>query len=130
MLHRLRVAFLTASLLSHGAARAQSMGDAAAPPRPQVAPSAAASPPAVPSPPAAATWGVVVILASIATGAALTGYGLTIECSADDHPCHRRAALPIWGGVGVAALGSVVGLRLVKSPSAGSATLVSVGGAF
>ncbi|HVY31960.1 MAG TPA: hypothetical protein VHB79_35740 [Polyangiaceae bacterium] len=69
-------------------------------------------------------------MASLAAGAALTAYGLSIDCSADDHACHRRAALPIWSGAGVAAAGSLVGLGLLRSSVNGSATLVTVSGRF
>jgi hypothetical protein len=132
MLKRLQVVILVASLLSHAAARAQSASDPAEPPRQTLTETAgaAAPAPAAPQRSAAATWGVIVVLASIAAGASLTAYGLTIDCGDDDHACHRRAALPIWGGVGVAAVGTVVGLRVIQSSSTSSAALVSIGAAF
>jgi hypothetical protein len=72
--------------------------------------------------------GVAVVLASIAAGAALTGYGLTIDCSETDHACHRRASLPIWGGVGLASVGTLCGLALLPARAAdGSARLMLVG---
>lgn len=71
-------------------------------------------PPSAPRPPPSHTWGAIVIATSIVAGAALTGYGLTIDCGDHDHACHRRAALPIWSGVGVAAAGSIVGLQLLR----------------
>ena len=73
-----------------------------------------------------ATLGWLVVAGSIAAGAALTSYGLTIDCAADDTECHRRAALPIWGGVGVASTGSLVGLCIVESHAGPSGTAVSL----
>lgn len=93
---RARSLILTACLLSSTLAHAQTPPTTVEPAR------------------STASWGVIVIATSIAAGAALTGYGLTFDCSADDHACHRRASLPIWGGVGVAAAGSLVGLRLLS----------------
>lgn len=94
--NRARTLIFTACLLSSTIAHAQTPPATAEPPR------------------ATATWGAIVIATSIAAGAALTGYGLTFDCRANDHACHRRASLPIWGGVGVAAAGSLVGLRLLS----------------
>jgi hypothetical protein len=74
--------------------------------------------------------GIVVIVASLTAGAALTSYGLTIDCAELDHACHRRAAAPIWGGVGVAAVGSLVGSSLIHASLARSAAVLSIHGTF
>jgi hypothetical protein len=103
-----------------------------------VAPTTDPAPPGTtpgPSPPepeskARTTAGVVVIVASLAAGAALTGYGLTIDCAELDHACHRRAAAPIWGGVGVAAVGSLVGLRLIQTSVTRSSASLTLHGTF
>ena len=72
------------------------------------------------------TVGWLVVAGSIIAGAAITTYGLTIDCAEDDSDCHRRAALPIWGGVGVASTGSLVGLCIVQSHAGPSGTAVSL----
>jgi hypothetical protein len=74
--------------------------------------------------------GIAIVLASIAAGAALTTYGLTVDCGLSDHACHRRASLPIWGGVGVASVGSIVGLVLLQSPNGSSTPALTLGGRF
>jgi hypothetical protein len=124
-------------LLSHRAAFAEGAGSAdrrAVVERPAVEqPAAEAAPPAASLntvPAHDATAGVVVILASLAAGAALSAYGLTIDCGPSDHACHRRAAAPIWGGVGVAAVGSLVGLRLLEPSLSRSAALITLHGTF
>ena len=65
-------------------------------------------------------WGWLVVLPSLAAGAALLGYGLSIDCKQADIDCQRKASLAIWGSVGVASLGSLLGLCIVekgKSPA-------------
>ena len=106
-------------LLSHSTAFAQESAPSTAEPTPSTAETATS-----------ATPGIVVILASLAAGAALTGYGLTFDCADLDHACHRRAAAPIWGGVGVAAVGSLVGLRLIQTSTTRSVAMISVHGTF
>jgi len=59
-------------------------------------------------------WGWLIVAGAIVAGAAVTTYGLSIDCQKDDTDCHRRAALPIWGGVGIAATGSLIGIRIVE----------------
>ena len=78
------------------------------------------------APPKAPSWGWLVVAGSIVAGAALTTYGLTVDCSENDTDCHRRAALPIWGGVGVASAGSLVGLCIVQSDSGPSGTAMTL----
>ena len=72
------------------------------------------------------SWGWLVVAGSLVAGAVVTTYGLTIDCSEDDTDCHRRAALPIWGGVGMASAGSLVGLCIVQSDAGPSGTAMTV----
>ncbi len=67
-------------------------------------------------------WGWLVVAGSVAAGALVTTYGLTIDCGEFDHDCQRHAALPIWGGIGIAATGSLVGLYVVQVHSEPRAT--------
>jgi hypothetical protein len=83
-------------------------------------------PPSRAAEPARGEWGWAVVVSSVVAGAALTLYGLTIECGDDDVSCQRRASLPIWGGVGVASLGTLIGIRIVqvgREPSTRSAAI-------
>ena len=72
------------------------------------------------------SWGWLVVAGAIVAGAAVTTYGLTIDCEHDDTECHRRAALPIWGGVGIASAGSLVGLCIVQSDAGPSGTAMTL----
>jgi hypothetical protein len=60
-------------------------------------------------------WGWWVLGGGLVAGAALTTYGLTIDCATGDDGCGRRASLPIWGGIGLAALASGLGLAVVET---------------
>lgn len=60
-------------------------------------------------------WGWIVVIASLSVGAALTGYGLSVECRDSDTDCQRHAGLFIWGGVGVASTGSALGIAIVQT---------------
>jgi hypothetical protein len=72
--------------------------------------------PAAPTWRTTGTWGWAVVGLGIATGAALTSYGLTFDCNNDtDHACQRSASIAIWGGIGVAMLSSAVGLVIVQN---------------
>lgn len=80
---------------------------------------ARADPPALAPAPAPvthgdATVGWVVVVASVVVGAAITTAALTIDCDPVDTRCGRWSSLGIWGGVGVAAFGSVGGIVLVE----------------
>jgi hypothetical protein len=97
---------------------------AAQPPRVEPAASLPEAPPAPAAPvsPAGAptwrttgTWGWLVLGTGVAAGAALTTYGLTFDCGDDQHPCQRRASIAIWGGLGIAALSSAVGIAIVQN---------------
>jgi hypothetical protein len=74
--------------------------------------------------------GIAIVLASLAAGAALTAYGLSIDCGESDHACHRRASLPIWSGIGVAGAGSVLGLTIIGSADERRSALVVVAARF
>jgi hypothetical protein len=58
-------------------------------------------------------WGWAIVSGSLLVGGALTMLGLQVDCGPADTECHRRASLAIWGGVGVASVGSICGLTLV-----------------
>jgi hypothetical protein len=60
------------------------------------------------------TWGWAIVITSIAAGAALTAYGMTRSCPAHDEHCAWESSFFIWGGVGVASAGSIVGLSMVR----------------
>lgn len=92
-------------------------------------------PPPAPAPkpvPASASSApsIAIIVASIAAGVAITAYGLSFDCGEDDHSCHRRASLPIFGGVGVAAAGSIVGLVLLPSVDGTRTAAFTLGARF
>lgn len=66
-------------------------------------------------PPRAISMGWAVVALSLATGALVAGGGAAIECRTDDLDCARWASLGIWGGIGIAAAGSIAGLLIVKA---------------
>jgi len=66
------------------------------------------------SPAAEAHWGWAVVGGSLLLGSAITIVGLGIDCGRADTECHRKASLAIWGGVGIASVGSICGLTLVQ----------------
>jgi hypothetical protein len=109
-----------------------SFAEDAAPTRTEAVTTPIASPRLEPPWTSQQTAGVVVILAALAAGVALTSYGLTFDCGETDISCHRRAAAPIWGGVGVAAAGSLVGLRLLQpsGSASSSSAVVTLQGTF
>lgn len=119
MQRKLWIASLLVSLTWHGLAFAQS-APAAPPPTP---------PAASPTPPSK-TLGLTVVLASLAVGTAITVYGLSFDCGEEDHGCHRRANLPIFGGVGFAAAGSIVGLVLLPAPDGSRTAALTLGARF
>jgi hypothetical protein len=63
-----------------------------------------------------AAW--TILIASLAVGAATTVYGTTITCAEADARCRRRASLAIWGGVGIASLGSAIALGSMQHDDA------------
>ena len=91
---------------------------ATAPPASATAPPASATaPPAFEPSSALQVWGWLLIATSVCLGAAALSYGLTIECDDQDVPCQRHAGLAIWGGSGIASVGSFVGFTLLHWPS-------------
>lgn len=70
-----------------------------------------------PAPHGDTTTGWIVVASSIAAGAAITTVALTSDCAPADTRCGRWTSLGIWGGVGVAAFGSVAGIVLVEKES-------------
>ena len=60
------------------------------------------------------SWGWLIVVTSVGLGIATTAYGLTLRCADDDTECRRHTALAIWGGVGIAALGSTFGIVIVQ----------------
>ena len=93
-----------------------------------------AAPPAnaAPPPPSGGSVGWVVVAASMVAGTVLTVHGLRIECGATDTGCQRKASLAIVGGVGVASLGSLIGLTVVRAESraGGPSAVLHVTGRF
>jgi hypothetical protein len=80
------------------------------------APAASTAPPArVPSWRKDGTWGWFVVASSVFAGSALTAMGLAIDCEGKSPSCERGSSIAIWGGVGVAAIGSILGLTVVAN---------------
>ena len=86
----------------------------AQPPGPAPTPSPA--PAAAPANEETGQWGWLVLGTGILAGGALTAYGLTFDCD-NDLDCGKRAGVAIWGGLGIAALTSAIGLYIVESGS-------------
>src|SRR5262249_1281293 len=61
------------------------------------------------------TPGWIVLGSGLAVGGTLTGYGLSLDCHDDERSCHKRAGIFIWGGVGIGALASAIGLAAIES---------------
>jgi hypothetical protein len=76
------------------------------------------------------TWGWTILGFGVAVGASITAYGLTFECAGDEPDaraasfpgttgessdrCRRNASVAIWGGIGIMALSTAIGLSLVR----------------
>lgn len=58
--------------------------------------------------------GWFVIASSIFIGAAVTGFGLAQTCPEGVNSCTRSTSLAIWGGIGGATLGTILGLVMVQ----------------
>jgi len=78
---------------------------------------ARADPPTNGSPSASTGTGWTVAIASVALGGVITTVGSMVDCSRGDLECARWASLGIWSGIGVASIGSVVGLLMVRAAS-------------
>jgi hypothetical protein len=70
-------------------------------------------------------WAWWIVIPSLALGAVLTGYGLSFDCARADTSCQRSASAAIWGGVGVASLGSLLGVSIVQAGAAQSPNSLS-----
>jgi hypothetical protein len=66
--------------------------------------------------PSAVGW--TVLIASLAAGAATTAYGLGISCEEADRDCSRHSSLAIWGGIGIASIGSAFALGSMQTDDA------------
>ena len=75
-----------------------------------------------------ADWAWWVIIPSLTVGAVLTGYGLSFDCGRADSSCQRSASAAIWGGVGVASFGSLLGVSLVQASTVSPAKSGAVAG--
>jgi hypothetical protein len=71
-------------------------------------------------------WAWWLIIPSLALGATLTGYGLTFDCAQADTSCQRNAGAAIWGGVGVASFGSLLGISILQASTPAPAKSGSV----
>ena len=62
------------------------------------------------------SWGWFVVASSIFVGTGLTGFGLGQTCDDPEgvNACTRGTSLALWGGIGIAALGSAIGLLIVQ----------------
>lgn len=76
------------------------------------------------TPSASVGWGIAIV--SAACGAAITSVSLTVDCSRDDPTCARWASVGIWSGIGVASIGAVVGLLVVRSATRPPPVRISV----
>lgn len=63
------------------------------------------------------TWGWFLAASSIFVGGGVSGVGLAVSCtnSHDQKGCEQRASMLIWGGIGLGALGSVIGLAVAAA---------------
>lgn len=63
------------------------------------------------------SWGWFLVASSLFVGAGLTGFGLGQTCDGPDgkhSACTRWTSMAIWGGIGFAAVGSILGLIVVQ----------------
>lgn len=62
------------------------------------------------------SWGWFVVASSIFVGTGMTGFGLGQTCDDPDgvNACTRGTSLALWGGIGIAAIGSAIGLIIVQ----------------
>lgn len=63
------------------------------------------------------SWGWFVTASSLFVGTTLTAVGLALDCNEGSNPCTRGASVAIWGGIGIAAIGSMIGLAVVRNGS-------------
>lgn len=74
------------------------------------------------------TWGWVILGSGLLVGGAMTTYGLTFDCGHDSRACQREASIAIWGGFGIAAVGSAIGLSIVKAKRESAKVVFGPGG--
>lgn len=79
------------------------------------APPAGGGAPSPQRPEPSGRWGWLLVVPSLAAGAALLAYGLSIECAEHDTGCQRGAGAAIWGSVGIASVGSLLGISIVQA---------------
>jgi hypothetical protein len=65
----------------------------------------------------AVRWGWTTVILSVALGASVTSMSMAIECPRNDLGCARWTSLGIWGGIGIASAGTVVGLLVIRAAS-------------
>lgn len=65
-------------------------------------------------------WGWFVVASSIFVGTGATGFGLGQTCDEGVNSCSRVTSLALWGGLGVAAIGTALGLIVVQAGHASS----------
>jgi hypothetical protein len=80
----------------------------------EAATSAPATTNSAPSSNESAEWGWLIIGSSVALGAALTVTGLAEECRGD-RDCRVAQSQLIWGGIGLASTGSMIGFMLIEN---------------
>lgn len=61
------------------------------------------------------SWGWFVVASSIFLGTGITGFGLGQTCEDGVNACTRGTSLALWGGIGLAAVGSAIGLIIVQA---------------
>jgi hypothetical protein len=104
---RVHCLVLTVLLIGHALpVRAQ---EAEAPAESAVSPSAPTTPSRTSSP----AWGWILIGSSMALGAAMTASGLAVECRGEER-CRIDTSLLVWGGIGVASVGSMFGFLILE----------------
>jgi hypothetical protein len=59
-------------------------------------------------------WRWWLVIPSLGASAALLTYGLSIDCADADTECQRKASLAIWGSMGMASAGTLLGIRIVQ----------------
>ena len=74
------------------------------------------------------TWGWVIFGGGLLVGGAMTTYGLTFDCGQGSRSCEREASIAIWSGFGIAAVGSAIGLSIVKAQRASAKVVFGPGG--
>jgi hypothetical protein len=122
--HGLVIAFMFAASLVEPA-HAQEVEVSTEPPT-------AAPPPHAPNWTESPAWGWILVGSSVALGAAMTASGLAVDCRGE-RQCRVDTSLLVWGGLGVASLGSMFGfviLERAEKVSDSNAVVFTAGGRF